>query len=143
MRLKSCYYFSNDERHLREVVKTQFSGGDLGEKLKIEYIFYKREKAVKENGILKDFAPMAIVGEKKYLAEKSIKMVYMEKKEEALSIITSSLAGKGASVVLVSEDSIFDIDPKYHMLKKDIGILYVSNSDNLKKLGERFSSGSV
>ena len=83
----------------------------------------KRETPLNENGIVKEFGYLAIIGNAEYMASKSLKMVYTETRESVLNSIAFSLCGDKARIVIVS-DALFKIDPKSKFKKKGAKVTF-------------------
>ena len=95
-------------------------------RLCVEYLLIRRVRSAEENGVLKDFAYVGVVGEESYLSVKKLKMVYTEPREAAINLIASSLCEKESRFVIFS-NSLFCIDPKNKMTKSRIRFKFFIN----------------
>ena len=128
------FFFSEDEEKLKGTMRFRFDSDELGVSKKssicVEYILIKRSKVLRENGISKEYAYLALVGYKEYLKSKSLKMVYSENREIAVNTIARSLCEKGSSLAVFSENPMI-IDSDRKLSKMNVKISLFLNFENV------------
>ena len=106
------------------------------ESLVVEYVHVQRDEVVKENGILKEIIPLAIVGKKESLESKSLESIYLKTMESVLPMIVSNIAEKDAEVLVASEVEILNVYLYKELSKKNVKIMCVSQKCVLDKFSD-------
>ena len=78
----------------------------------------------------KSFAYVAVIGQKKYLEAKSLKMVYTESRELALNLIAQSLCDADSRFVIIS-DTLFNVDINSKLSKKNIRVTFFGSPNSV------------
>ena len=95
---------------------------------------------MKENGVLKNIFPVAIVGKPKDLENKALKSLYEANLETALPQILCSLSINCSEVIFISESFVQDVSCKDDtcVSNKSVDITYVCDEQLMDKFEKSF-----
>ena len=96
----------------------------------VHFPLIQSTSTITENGLIKDYDFISVVGGREYLRTKNIKMVNTEKRDVALNSIVAALCNKGSNVIVAS-DTVIDIDCSKKLSKKSAKLFHFVNLDKV------------
>ena len=112
---------------------------EFHEKAVFEFVHVKRKEIKKENGVSKSLLPVAIVGRKKDLDNKSLFSMYDLELDGALPKIVCALSNVRTGVIYISELSVRDVSCKDESCLQCVDVTYVGDEDVLSEFEKSFT----
>ena len=120
-----------DEAFLKSEMREKFEE-ETG--IIVEYVFMKLEKPISSQGFVREYLPVALVGDKKIFQNKEIKTFYHSDVKNALPLLLANIMDAEAKIVYIFHHPghAFDLDPQNSMSKRNISVTYLSQKEVLE-----------